>query len=332
MSDPTAREEAEAADATLDGQIDAYLDERRQETMTNAQLEDRMRTAEGPDGSGGPECGICWSEEEHASGYCKSEETVADRKVEDRRTKSEEVGWDLASDKQKAFLIALTFQKVQEGPNDGHGRGAMRSLALSETAPRAGVSKFIDEWISLDYREDIYFGKIELDDGETVDDYLLRCADRETSRLEAEETPEDRPVAVPADVRDGYYTVVFESAEPSSGGSPDYVANHTTLRVRTVKSGNLAGKTIVSYLAGPNNESDYVGFGFLSGSELGVWERFRDKSGLVDAVAILVEDPEAAGRGYAAESGNCYVCGRTLTDPESIKLGIGPICRGKETL
>jgi hypothetical protein len=30
---------------------------------------------------------------------------------------------------------------------------------------------------------------------------------------------------------------------------------------------------------------------------------------------------------YVRETGTCGVCHRTLTDPESVALGIGPICR-----
>lgn len=348
MSDPTTREEAEAADALLDSQIADHLEEkdrlRRGEIppedeeegpMTNAQLEERMaasRESEAPD-SGRPECGVCWTDAEHEDGYCRSEETVVGQAVDDRRVEEETVGWRVASFKQRAYLVALTFQKGQTGPNDETARIAMRRFVVSETCPAAGTSAFIDELVLLDYRTDIFFGKVEPEDGESIEGYLVRLVERETDRLsESEETPEDRPHEAPASVRDGYYTVVFETGQPSSGGSPDYVPSHRTIRVRTVSTGNLAGRTVVSYLAGPNNESDYVGFGFLSGTELGLWKRFQDESELVDAVAILVEDPEAAGRGYAAESGNCYVCGRTLTDPQSIDLGIGPICRGKESL
>ena len=28
--------------------------------------------------------------------------------------------------------------------------------------------------------------------------------------------------------------------------------------------------------------------------------------------------------------GKCRICGRLLTDPESVSLGIGPVCRRKE--
>ena len=38
------------------------------------------------------------------------------------------------------------------------------------------------------------------------------------------------------------------------------------------------------------------------------------------------EDPVAAAVRYGRLTGNCSCCGRRLTDPKSIKLGIGPIC------
>jgi hypothetical protein len=40
-------------------------------------------------------------------------------------------------------------------------------------------------------------------------------------------------------------------------------------------------------------------------------------------------DPKAAAAQHGLESGSCSVCGRDLTDPESIARGIGPICAEK---
>lgn len=37
-------------------------------------------------------------------------------------------------------------------------------------------------------------------------------------------------------------------------------------------------------------------------------------------------DPIKAAGQYGIESGKCGCCGRELTDPDSIKIGIGPIC------
>lgn len=37
-----------------------------------------------------------------------------------------------------------------------------------------------------------------------------------------------------------------------------------------------------------------------------------------------------AHESFASQTGNCYVCNRTLTDPESVRLGIGPVCRSRQ--
>lgn len=49
------------------------------------------------------------------------------------------------------------------------------------------------------------------------------------------------------------------------------------------------------------------------------------KGQVLDAIA---QDPEALAR-YGKELGVCGLCHRTLTDPESRSLGLGPVCRGK---
>lgn len=46
-------------------------------------------------------------------------------------------------------------------------------------------------------------------------------------------------------------------------------------------------------------------------------------------LAAISEDWEAAGARYGKEIGRCYRCNRTLTDPTSRALGIGPDCRSK---
>lgn len=116
---------------------------------------------------------------------------------------------------------------------------------------------------------------------------------------------------------EGYYTVVLESGE------------HRTFRIKVASSqSKLAGKAIISYLSGSDNTSDYTGFGFVEGTQIKIWRRFSEDSTLADAAKILVGDPTAAQQGYAKVSGNCYICARTLTDPTSIDLGIGPVCRG----
>jgi hypothetical protein len=51
-----------------------------------------------------------------------------------------------------------------------------------------------------------------------------------------------------------------------------------------------------------------------------------------DVKAVLLEaaaDPLTAAVRYGKETGSCSCCGRELTNKESIRLGIGPICREK---
>lgn len=46
----------------------------------------------------------------------------------------------------------------------------------------------------------------------------------------------------------------------------------------------------------------------------------------VDLVLDASRDPKGAALRYAEKTGCCSICGRLLTDPESVKAGIGPIC------
>lgn len=106
--------------------------------------------------------------------------------------------------------------------------------------------------------------------------------------------------------------------------------NHRTFSISTVqnKQSGLYGKRIVALLTGPNNEDDYTGFGFVtpqgdikiwrkkSGNK--IWHTYRD---------MLLNSSKWIEKGvrYHVE-GRCRVCNRTLTVPESIESGIGPVC------
>lgn len=91
----------------------------------------------------------------------------------------------------------------------------------------------------------------------------------------------------------------------------------------------------MSVLTGPENTKDYTYLGVIGAggryyhgrkSKIGkeaqsnkvfevVWDRLT-KGTLPDCVEIWHE-------------GRCGRCGRPLTDPDSIKSGIGPVCREK---
>lgn len=48
--------------------------------------------------------------------------------------------------------------------------------------------------------------------------------------------------------------------------------------------------------------------------------------GTGEAIARIAADPRGAAIEHGRTTGQCACCGRTLTDPASIALGIGPIC------
>jgi hypothetical protein len=43
-------------------------------------------------------------------------------------------------------------------------------------------------------------------------------------------------------------------------------------------------------------------------------------------VQVLLNDPETAARAYAKQTGRCPKCGLELSDPDSVRAGIGPEC------
>ena len=106
-------------------------------------------------------------------------------------------------------------------------------------------------------------------------------------------------------------------------------------------------KTVfVRLLTGPNNESDYTYIGFMKvegreepGRIRPHWELVAGKKGHPKAPGFkalsrylrAVQDcPEETGKTSEFQhEGICGVCGRTLTVPESIRSGIGPVCAGK---
>lgn len=47
-----------------------------------------------------------------------------------------------------------------------------------------------------------------------------------------------------------------------------------------------------------------------------------------DAILAALENIEEAAVRYGHATGSCSCCGRPLSNPLSVKLGIGPICRG----
>jgi hypothetical protein len=125
----------------------------------------------------------------------------------------------------------------------------------------------------------------------------------------------------------GTYTVVFDDGQ------------RRTIRIQTVTRAPMAGKkdfrgwTFAKYLFGPDNETSYKMFAYVlpEGKGFKIKSGFHDDGLIVRALKMICVGTEEVrqqmGVTYALESGNCYVCGRTLTVPESITDGIGPECK-----
>jgi len=134
----------------------------------------------------------------------------------------------------------------------------------------------------------------------------------------------------PADARrlpNGTYTIILDAATDA----------YRTIRLADAPAHfNAApGTQIASYLNGADNDSDYKGFAFVIGTQIKLWKQFaasaRDqKLPILTALDTLVTsaDPIAHMREYVLRSARCGVCGRKLTTPDSIRLGIGPVCAG----
>lgn len=62
----------------------------------------------------------------------------------------------------------------------------------------------------------------------------------------------------------------------------------------------------------------------------GQWHPVREAEAFVaDALRVIARNPSEAATAYGRRTGSCSCCGRELTDPKSIALGIGPICAEK---
>ncbi len=118
----------------------------------------------------------------------------------------------------------------------------------------------------------------------------------------------------------GYYTVTDDEG-------------HRTFRVSPSQKW-ADGKTVISVLAGPSNEFSYKGVGFVTDTGVQLWKSYSSDSRMASLLDRLVADAEGAlqltltmAAQHVLTSENCFVCGKLLTDPTSIEMGIGPVCR-----
>ena len=110
--------------------------------------------------------------------------------------------------------------------------------------------------------------------------------------------------------------------------------NHRTLRIRTMgKDSKFApGERVAELLVGPDNTSDFKGFGFvLPDGRVQLWKK-NAGSPVFQWYAKFLGNMEAfQAKGFEVQyQSSCRRCSRPLTDPLSIASGIGPTCAGLE--
>lgn len=92
-------------------------------------------------------------------------------------------------------------------------------------------------------------------------------------------------------------------------------------KVKLVTEGFNAGGLYIywhgEYLAKIKGETVYLGHNKNIGIEQ------------LEEIKSILSDPQAFAVAYGQRTGNCCICGRELTNKESVQYGIGPICMEK---
>lgn len=133
-----------------------------------------------------------------------------------------------------------------------------------------------------------------------------------------EETPDEQSPCEKPNILT--HNGVFTVKNPLTG-------EHRTYKIRTQKpDANFApGKRVVSMLTGSDNTHDYTGFGFVLDTGIQVWKKQAHMAAHAKMLENLAEHART-GKVEVFAATRCRVCNRTLTTPESVASGIGPIC------
>lgn len=119
--------------------------------------------------------------------------------------------------------------------------------------------------------------------------------------------PEPPDIAGPP-LQAGIYTIEF------------LYDDHLTLQVKPVKDKTDIAMC-VSYLYGPDNTSEYVGFAWIRpNGDVKLWKAFVQNNRLYKGVCHLLAGDNTL------TAAHCNRCGRLLTVPTSLHSGYGPEC------
>lgn len=160
---------------------------------------------------------------------------------------------------------------------------------------------------------------------------VVRLAEAQKAVADATVTDADDDAAdayaahVAAKVSRGYYTIVRDDD------------SHITMKVgRWYDDNYRPGRKVrwIGYLRGPVNVADYQTFA-RQGEDgvIHLTSRYRDNAELLALANMVLHgtsvDRDGYRHAYAIESGNCAICNRVLTVPDSIRRGVGPDCATK---
>jgi hypothetical protein len=127
----------------------------------------------------------------------------------------------------------------------------------------------------------------------------------------------------------------------------EFQGKHYTYKVKQAKprdnqSANAPLRWWVDLLTGPDNTSDYNPAGMLVQPKHGTLTFATHKGVRLPAhsapvvwfsrfiKALVAEDEKRLARASILHEGRCGKCNRKLTDPTSIRIGLGPVCRGDQ--
>lgn len=108
--------------------------------------------------------------------------------------------------------------------------------------------------------------------------------------------------------------------------------NHRTIRIRTQPQDSKfkPGERLIGLLTGPDNTNDFHNFGEVNpDGSIKVW--YKQRGTVMEQYARMIEHPEVfqeKGIEYLFDT-RCRRCNRQLSDPESVRNGIGPTCSGR---
>lgn len=86
---------------------------------------------------------------------------------------------------------------------------------------------------------------------------------------------------------------------------------------------------VYTYKVDRPSDGKFAGWTFVSWIRNNGYESRLPMIHAKKVLAAIAEDPKGALVAYGRRTGSCGLCGRKLTDPESVELGIGPICLSK---